>query len=311
MADEAYPIAGESQITTLAEWEAFFTAVQEVDGVVTGLDPSLNAGDRTAAVSPGAAYLRGFYKPVSSTTSTAIPAADTQARIDRLVLRLDRSQDNTPADFCKFVVLTGTPGSNQPPALTRQTSSTGIYDLPICRWTSGANGSLTGLTDERIYVGGGFRQAARAAGVLPAYPPRLGVEVETGSVYRSNGSVWAAVFEDTGWVSLSPNGPNGNAWTNNAVSEIRLKNGIVQLRFSIQRWSQSGLGTDDTDGSTPFVLPAQYRPLRDQWGTAHVISNRSSVAVKIEDTGQVVLYPVDRAIPASRTVQGTVMWMVG
>lgn len=310
MADEAYPIAGESQITTLAEWEAFFTAVQEVDGVVTGLDPSLNAGDRTAAVSAGAAYLRGFYKPVTSTTATAIPAADTQARIDRLVLRLDRSQDTSPADFCKLTVLTGTPGSNQPPALTRQTSPTGIYDLPICRWTSGANGSLTGLTDERYYLGGGFRQAARTGGVLPAYPPRLGVEMETGSVYRSDGATWSAVLEDTGWVSLTPNGPNGNAWSNNNISRVRRVNGRVHLRISVQRWSQNGLGIDDQDGSAPFTLAAQFRPSSTEWGVGWH-GGRYPVTVQVETGGNVRLFPLVSGIPANRTVQASLSWLVG
>jgi hypothetical protein len=307
MADDGYPYPGTSQITTAAEWEGFFSAVQ-LDGVVSGLDLSLNAGARTAIVSAGAAYLRGFYKPVTAPTATPVPAASLQDRVDRLVMRLDRGAA-TAADYIKPVVLPGTAGVATPPALTWQLTTTGVWDLPIGRWTSTAAGALTNLVDERYFLGGSFTSASRTAGVLPAYPPRVELEKDTGKIFRSDGNAWTQVLEDTGWVGLTMNGPEGSAWTG-SNARIRRMNGVCHLRFSVKRWANSGLGTDDADGSAPITLTSEFRPTVDEYGFGW--HSRSPIGIRVESgTGAVRLFPLTADIPAGRTVLGSMTWLMG
>lgn len=308
MADDGFPFPGTSQITTLSEWEAFFSAVQ-MDGVFYGLDPSLNGGARTAVIAAGAAYLRGFYKPVTSSTATTIPAASGQDRVDRLVMRLNRAA-STAADFIKPTVLTGTAGSATPPALTWQITPTGLWDIPIARWTSTAAGALTGLVDERYYLGGAFVSTSRAAGVLPVYPPRVALEKDTGKIFRSDGNTWTQVLEDTGWVTLAMNGPQGSAWTANNLARIRRVNGVCHLRISVKRWATNGVGIDDADGSAPITLTSDFRPTVDEFAAGW--HSRSPAMVRIEaTTGAVRIFPLTVDIPAGRTVQASATWLVG
>lgn len=252
MADDAYPYPGISQITTQQEWEDFFSAVQ-LDGVVAGLAPSIQSGARTASVGAGAAYLRGTYKPVTSTTSAAVPAAEGQDRIDRLVLRLDRDAVSTDT-YVVPTVLKGTAGTSTPPALTQ--GPTGVYDLPISRWTSRSNGSLAGLVDER-YGPGWFTSAARNAGLVPASPARVAVEVDTGRTFRSDGSAWTAIWTDlTSQDNLSPTSnwnTAGPCWVR------RTQYGLVQITLNLVRANVAWTGADP-QGSPLTRVPAAYRP---------------------------------------------------
>jgi len=87
-------------------------------------------------------------RPATS-VSTPIPVASAQNRIDRLVLRLNRGASTSPT-VVQPVVITGTPsGSPIEPPLVQ--TPTGLYDIPVCSWTSTSAGALTGLVDERQY----------------------------------------------------------------------------------------------------------------------------------------------------------------
>lgn len=307
MADEAFPIAGTNQITDIVGWESFFTSAQ-LDGIYYGIQPSINSGARTVTITDGAALVRGFYKPVYASRSTTVPTASAQNRIDRLVMRLDRSQAASAANFIKHVIVQGTSGSSTPPALTRVISPTGIWDIPICRWTSASNGTLSGLIDERYWLGGGFTQASRTGALLPAWPPRVGVEVETDKIFRSDGATWTQATEDTGWVNLTMNGPNGSAWTPNTTCRVRRINGVVHLRIAVKRGS-TDLTTGDSDGSAPITLPSGYAPGVTEIGFG--FHSRSPVAVQVETSGNVRLYPLTADIPAGRTVQATATYFAG
>lgn len=307
MADDAYPYPGVSQIETQEEWENFFSAVQ-LDGVVSGLAPTINSGARTASAGAGSAYLRGVYKPITSTTPTAVPSADTQDRVDRLVLRLDRDAATTAA-YVVPTVLEGTPGTATPPALTR--GSTGAWDLPISRWTSKADGSLAGLVDER-YGQAWFTSAARAGSLVSATPPRIAVEVDTGQIFRSDGSTWTLVTGDTGWIELPLNGADAAAWTVNDPFKYRLLNGVVYLRFSISRWSKNGLSLTDADGSAPYLLPAGFRPASSSPpALGHGNHSRNVVQLFIYSTGEVRVYPLNDDLSAGRRIYAQASFPVG
>ncbi|MFV2172349.1 hypothetical protein ACFHW2_11795 [Actinomadura sp. LOL_016] len=129
--DDAFPTAV-TQLTTMAQWEAFFTGFS-ADGVIPGVGlemaPYFDASTRTAGVAPGAAQIRGFRVEGPTHTSQPIPDAAAQNRIDRFVLRLNRAAA-TAAEWITPVVLTGTPGSAPiPPALTQSLS--GLFDIPM------------------------------------------------------------------------------------------------------------------------------------------------------------------------------------
>lgn len=306
MADDGMPYPGVSQLETAADWEAFFTAVQ-LDGVVSGLAPTINSGARTASLGAGSAYLRGYLKPVSSTTAKAVPAASGQDRVDRLVVRLDRDAA-TSATYIVPTVLTGTAGTVTPPALTR--SPTGDWDLPISRWTSKSDGTLTGLVDER-YGPYWFTSAARAGNLVSAAPARVGLELDTGQIYRSDGSAWTLVTQDTGWIPLGLNGPDAAAWSVEDALQYRLLNGVVYLRFSLSRIKVK-LGLTDADGSTPYRLPAGFRPASS---TPPVLGfgnhSRSNLQLYIYANGDIRVYPLDEDLPIGRRIYAQAAFPIG
>jgi len=140
-----------TQLTTTAEWEYLWSA----SGGVSAVDASyLNAFStgfdipgRNLILNPGSACVRGQLWRSDAAVNVAIPAASAQDRIDRIVLRYNRSAV-TAATVIVPTIITGTPsGSPTMPALVQ--TPTGIWDFPIAYWTSQSTGGLTGRTDDR------------------------------------------------------------------------------------------------------------------------------------------------------------------
>lgn len=259
--DDAFPLPGVTAIQTVADWEAFFHAAS-ASGVIADsgsqLAPSLDVAGRRVAIAAGAAMVRAFYKPVTSTTYTAIPAASSQNRIDRLVLRLNRAS-TASASFVVPTVITGTPAASpQVPALTR--TSAGLWDLPIAHWTSASNGSLSGLVDERIMTSSVVSMSS--AGGTPALD-RAGllIQPDTGTLLMSTaaGAAWKTVWVPDTWHSA---GDGTNGWTASAPpgSYFYYKMifpGIVAVTFRFSM--KGGTGKDGTQ-ILASALPAAYRP---------------------------------------------------
>lgn len=254
------------------------------------------------------ASLRGFFYNSGSTDVPLDidPNSSGSTRVDRVVLRLDRS-----TWLVRAAIRKGTPGAG-PPALVKDQWDTGIFEIPLALVTvpNGA-AAITSADIQNTPYFVGNRSRAQLSGFRDPnpFPGQINWDLDTDTYVRWNGSSWKTIIEDTGWVELSPNGPNANAWTLNNRARIRKVNGVVHLRFSIQRWAQNGLGTDDPDGSAPFTLAAQFRPSLDEFGFA--MHGRSPVGVRIETSGNVRLFPLINDIPAGRTVQGSVSWLVG
>ncbi len=109
----------------------------------------LRTSDGDAAVSPGFAVVEGYGVEVDDLVPLEVSLnTATGARVDRAVLRLDRSGRTIGPH-----VIEGTPatGSNTPqaPALTR---TDGVWDLPLARWTRGPLGGAIGtIVDERLF----------------------------------------------------------------------------------------------------------------------------------------------------------------
>jgi len=201
--DEAMPTPDGNTIATMSDWESYWVGgLGGAAGVVAGrggeLSPSINSGARTVSAASGGALVRGFYVNNPATTTMAVPTQSAGDRVDRLALRLDRTA-SVAADWLKPIILQGTSGSATPPALAATDNAS--WDLPIARWTTKADTTLTGLVDERLALGGSF-MVFKSANRPSASPPRLGYETDTGRLLLANGSAWAAVIDDTGWVNV-------------------------------------------------------------------------------------------------------------
>jgi len=143
-----------TQLTSTADWESLLSVIGVPEAAVDGsgflghwMAPSLDTGGRNAVIDAGQCVIKGQLWRCDASVSTPIPAASAQNRIDRLVLRLTRGAATSAAVVAPAVV-TGTPsGSPALPALTQ--TPTGIWEYPVCHWTSTSAGALQSLTDDR------------------------------------------------------------------------------------------------------------------------------------------------------------------
>jgi len=142
-----------TQLTTTADWEAFMSMAQVINGaaidasVGNAMNPTLDTVGRNAVIDTGNVLIKGQLWRCDASVSTPIPAASAQNRIDRLVLRLTRGA-STSATVIVPAVITGTPsGSPTIPGLTQ--TPTGIWEYPVSHWTSTSAGALQSLVDDR------------------------------------------------------------------------------------------------------------------------------------------------------------------
>lgn len=298
--DDAYPSSA-TTLTTMTQWEAFFRGFGE-SGVIAGVGNefvgSLDSAGRAAVLGTGAAQIRGFHTEGATTTSTAIPAADTQNRVDRLVLRLDRSAVLAP-NWVQPVVIPGTPGSNpQEPALTQ--TDTGLYDLPICRWTSTSTGALTNLVDER-YLVGGSTLAVRSTDRPSAAVRRLAIEVDTGRVVAATGSSWKTVYDDTGDLSFSLT----SGWTTDGTCAGRKINGVVSIDINAIR---SGGGITEGTTNVLATLPSALRPSRNKYAHMH-LSNDNACRADITSDGKITLIDFVTSVATKDVCRNTITYI--
>ncbi|WP_141576114.1 hypothetical protein [Actinomadura sp. WMMA1423] len=254
--DAAFPTS-DSTLSTMAQWEKFFTGFS-ADGVIPGvlneLAATLNTGARTAVLGTGAAQIRGFHVDNPSTTATSIPAADAQNRIDRLALRLDRTA-SAAANWIKPVVIKGTPATSPAIPALSQTGG-GNYDIPIARWTAASNGSLSGLTDERVFAAAPpveFRSGARPAATLR----RVGFERDTGKVLFADGSVWRTIYQPPLDQVLTI---SGSGWSTSGAAStvVRRRGDMVTCRYG--SLTRTG-GAVSPDVRLPGTIPADFVPI--------------------------------------------------
>lgn len=309
--DAPMPTPDGNTVNTMPLWEAYWVAglggasyVQA--GKAGELAPSINSGGRTVSLATGAAFVRGFYIGNPSATYTAsVPAASAADRVDRQVLRLDRTA-SVAANWLKPVIIQGTSGSLTPPAI--QATDAGSWDLPIARWTTKADGSLTGLVDERYKAGGQFLVFTSKARP-PASPPRQGLELDSGKPMYSDGSAWFYYDTDTGWVTLTL---SNASW---AVSSpltclARLRNGVATIRIAVKRVSPT-FSKADADGSILCTLPSQFRPSIIQFGAVVFSGGIGSARVDVGTDGVVSLQHNTADVVKDRTAVFSISYPVG
>ncbi|WP_435215931.1 hypothetical protein [Streptomyces sp. bgisy034] len=226
------------------------------------------------------ASVRGHAWSSGSTGDTlAISAnASGQTRVDRVVLRLDRSTWDVRA-----VVREGTPGAGVP-TISTTTGDTGYYEVLVANVTilDGA-GTVTVTRGER-YVGSRLRPTLSTALINPN--PKLGdllYEVDTGRIRLYDGSSLRTIYSASG--QLVVNSPL-SAWANNGESVIEERNGVVALRTGAFERTAGTLG-GATESRLPVFIPATYRhPNRYQYATVYITGL---------NVGRMTIYPSNDA----------------
>ncbi|MFF3928555.1 hypothetical protein [Streptomyces hirsutus] len=188
------------------------------------------------------------------------PNTSGQTRVDRVVLRLDRT-----AWTVRAVVKAGTPGAGPPTLTTGDGFNT--YEALISNVTvlNGAN-TVTVVRGER-YVGSRIRPTRSTAQTNPNL--KLGDvlwEVDTKRLLLYDGDALRTIYSDPGEVVV--NSPL-LSWKNNIDCVLQEKNGTVHCRFGSFTRTATGTLPSGTESRLPVLIPASYRhPTRDQYGVA-------------------------------------------
>jgi hypothetical protein len=211
--------SGFTQLTTTTDWEMFMSAAGIYDGAdgTASFTPGLDTTNRTANLGAGSCLIKGQLWNATATVKTAIPAASAQDRLDRLVVRLNRTA-STSATVISPVVITGAP-SGSPVLPPLQQTPTGLWDIPVSHWTSHASGTIDTLVDERQYCGRSVVSMTSAYHPSPANP-RIGLETDTGNVLVWNGSAWPSLSTILFGYGDGPLGDIGPAWTDQASIQV-------------------------------------------------------------------------------------------
>lgn len=246
-----------TQLTTDADWEMLVATYGLLSGVRGApgspyLTPSFDGATRSIDMAAGSAVIYGRLWSCDATVSTAIPAASGSDRIDRLVLRLDRTAGSA-ATVIQPVVIEGTPSAN-PAKPGLQRSLTGQFDIPIAHWNSKSSGVLNGLTDERNYTGTSIVSAPST--FLPTLlQPGLCIETDTGIIRLSRlAGTWDSI------ISRPPDSWHGA--TVKAGWGGKLKVSYVDTAQRLVHLASVGnltAGTTD-NGTTMASLPGGYWP---------------------------------------------------
>ncbi|MFF2525889.1 hypothetical protein [Streptomyces liangshanensis] len=267
MAQDSWPSpAHNARAVTDPEYEQL--AARFSDDGVNGspADPpvvSAGAGLNVTVRAEAAASVRGhaWYSGTSPVTLPIAPNATGQPRTDRVVLRLDRATWTVRA-----VILQGTPGSGAPP-LTRDTGSTGTWEVLLAQVTVPAAATSVTVVRSELYIGTRVRPALSTQ--LNPYPDlgEMAYETNTGRMRVWNGSSWSLLLDGSGVVSI--NSPLA-AWSNEVESVLEQKNGVVHLRLGAFERLVGTLSAGD-ESRLPVLIPPAYRhPTRDQYVIAYI-----------------------------------------
>lgn len=310
--DPENPVAP-GEVLAEADWEAMLQHV--IDGVPglptsTQLKPTVSGSTaRGVDLAAGLMLVRGhWYRNSATLTLTSSANSSGAARIDRAVARLNRTANTVTA-----TLLTGTPGSGQPPALTDNATTT---DRPIARWTiENAATAATGLVDERLFLGDLPLLCTSTNRPSNVRVGQGAYETDTGRQILWNGSTWLVTYEDTGWATLPLNGADKTQWSDTAAGMnpliYRRVNGTVYLRFSIKKVT-AALPLTDGDGSAAYLLPAGFRPGSDYPPVlGHGNHSRSPLQLFIYSSGEVRIYPLGEDLAKDRRIYAQASFPVG
>ncbi|WLW38502.1 tail protein [Streptomyces phage Vanseggelen] len=202
MAQTSYPF--DNSVVNEAQYSAYFKELQD-SGVVgssnsTALKVTPVGTNMTLNVAVGSAVVRGHFYDNSAIQPVTIAAADTAARVDLVVLKLD-----PVANTILLTVKKGSPGQGAP--VPEQTAQ-GNYELVLAQVAVGASVtsiSAANVTDVRTFVGNRIRSwsATTRPTAAEARVGMLGYNTTTLAWEFWNGSAWTGLVQAVDWSSLS------------------------------------------------------------------------------------------------------------
>lgn len=268
MASIAYPTAGYNAGAVTQDEHEQLTASGLGSGIIGHPDTTSQvafadgSGTRTVWLRAERRVInRGFvWYSGGSNIAMAHSANAGATRIDRGVLRVDRSAETVTEE-----IVTGTPGSGQPPALTNNAGpGTGVWEFPLYRVTV-VNGATT-FADEDVvpegwYVGGNpivVDVSSRLPTAGTSHMPPAGTMCYVTSEERillSTGTDYQEIQSDTGWLAI----PLQAGWGVDgfSVAQYRKKNGIVYVTAGFRR---TGASLPAGAASAIALLPSGFWP---------------------------------------------------
>jgi hypothetical protein len=224
-----------------------------------GLTVTIRAG--VAASVRGRAWTSG-----STAVSLPVPAnTSSQARTDRVVLRLDRS-----AWTVRAVVKPGTPGSGAP-SVTRDAGTTGLWEVPLGTVAVPAGATGVQVTRGEQYVGARTRPCTSTTRPLFPVVGEQAYETNTGRLLMWSGSAWITLYTPPTWADANA---AVSGWSENVTAVVEMVSGSVHVRLG--SWTRSG-GTlaNTTESRLPILIPAAFRhSTRTQYVSAYVNNAR-------------------------------------
>lgn len=196
-----------------------------------------------------------WYSGASVITLNAAANASGSTRIDRAVLRVDRSAETVTEQ-----IITGTPGSGVPPTLTNNAGpGSGVWDFPLGRATVVSGATTLAAEDfipEAWYLGG-QSIITNGANTVPSAAQHQGGTVRydyaTGQVYVSNGSDWLLLYDRSGKLNLTA----ATGWSIGSYGGYVRRNG--NLATLVGQFVRTG-ATLTTGASLLTILPSGNWP---------------------------------------------------
>ncbi|MGA4896774.1 hypothetical protein ACPCAJ_02245 [Streptomyces griseoincarnatus] len=212
----------------------------------------------------------------TSTVTLAVSSNSSgQTRIDRVVLRLDRSDWTVRA-----VVKTGTPGAGVP-ALTQSTGDTGVYEIPLAEVTVLNGAASVTVTRRELWVGSRVRACTSATRNPAPAAGELCLETDTGMVRMWDGAAWVVIYRAPATVNCDS---SLSAWSSTGSSVLERRGDAVTLRTAYFSREAGTLGAS-SDSRLPLLVPSTHRHAYLQMHTPVYLSGHR--------IGMVTLFPAN------------------
>lgn len=304
MAQDSWPSPSHnSRAVTDAEYEWIANRFSD-DGVYgdTSSSPVITAGaGLTVLVKAGFhGALRGhsWYSGATDDTLTIGANSSGSTRIDRVVLKLDRS-----AWTVRAVVKAGTPGSGAP-ALQQDAGDSGVYEIRLADVTVPNAATSVTVSNCPKYVGSRVQVQKSTA---PSPTRKLGEITyysDTGAYVGYNGTTDVPMYSDTGTLAVSQG--YTDVWDVVGPMEGRKKNGIVCVQVNLRRKS-STLQSSDADGSWIATVPTALIPNRVEYFACQ-ITGGNPCRLEVRTDGQIWLIWQRDDVGVGRFVRNTMTW---
>lgn len=248
--------------------------------------------------------MRGFgWTSGTGETLPVAPNATGQARVDRVVLRLDRSTWQ--------VRMAVRQGGQAAPALVRQGGDTGVFESHVGLVTvpPGASTILPGDVVSYPTVPGSRTRPQHSSARNPA--PEVGeiaYEYNTARWVGWTGSLWRPiapeVIETEADIALTSKWPSASP---TALNRVYRYGRVVEINLNLARALDSWAGAGD---SQVGLLPAGYRPSATRWPPAVAITPDNFARIQVNTNGGIVLSNPLKRVDVGRVLRATFTYLL-